>query len=171
MSGRFLKAETQLFQQTRTQNRIAILGPLALGNSNHHPLALNTAQPEMARFVEPQSGAVNGHEKGPMLRVGTALLQEHLHLRQTIDAHALLRLLVARQSTLHLSDATIQNIAVKKAQPADSHIQTAGRKLALVVKIQQVILDLFIHNPLRRTLVIAGQSLHRCDVCLVSPQR
>ena len=84
-----------------------------------------------------------------MLGLGAALVKQFADLLLRVNARILLRLFRPRQSLLHLGDRAIQRLRVKEAQTADRHVETAGRKLALIVQMQQICLDLLIADRVR----------------------
>src|SRR5439155_24866884 len=67
-----LPIRAQLLQQSRREQRVAILAPFALLHPELHPRAVNMAELQMTSLVEPQTRPANRHQKGAMFGVGTA---------------------------------------------------------------------------------------------------
>ena len=59
----------QVLQQLRRERHVSVLVALALIDAQRHAPGIDVADAQTGEFAGPQSGAVSGHEQGPMLGV------------------------------------------------------------------------------------------------------
>ena len=104
---------TQLAQQARGQQRVAILGTLALLHPDGHARRVDVAHLQMAQLRDPQPRPVGGHQHGAVLGIDGALDQARdLFARQ--DLGQLLRL--ARAGDLELRLGMLERDVVAELQ-------------------------------------------------------
>src|ERR1035438_3133618 len=58
--------DTQRFEQLRAEHDISVLSSLALPSMNHHPLAVDVADPQVGRFCAACTGGIKRHQKDAM---------------------------------------------------------------------------------------------------------
>lgn len=157
----------QLLKQPRRKQRVAVLAPLALLNSNEHARAVNVRRFEVARLAEAQPRPIHRHEKGPVLGMEAAGGEHPFHLPHAEDLRPAHRLLDRRQAQPQLLHRPMEHQLVEGAQGTDRLVQRRGRQPPLLRQIENILLELLITQPVRWLVVMPGQAVNRRDVALL----
>jgi hypothetical protein len=136
----------QFLYQPGTEDRVAILAPLALLDAQHHAGALNVVYLQVTGFVEPQARPVNCHQKRPMPEMAAAFQKKLLQLLACVNSRPPGDPAPAWQNLLECVHRTLEHLPVEKPQRADRHIDRAKGQPSLTER-NQIALDLLVAEP------------------------
>lgn len=127
---------TQLSEQRRREQRVAILRALALLDANGHAIGVDIADLDVTRLRQSQARCIGGHQEGAVLQVGRVLEKRgdfltRENLRQALGD--------PRARQLELRVRHLEGDAIEKLQRARHHVAAAVRELALPEQIQQIL--------------------------------
>ena len=133
----------EYFQRAGGQRHVAILGPLAAVDMDHHP-AVDVADLQVQPFPKPQSQRVDRPEIGAVVERSDGG-DELSHL---VDGEHVGECLVpADVEALESGPVTRRGVAIEEPDAAASDDQRGRGELAVVLEVQQIVADLLLGEP------------------------
>ena len=158
----------QLAQQARGEQRVAILGALALLDPDGHTCRVDVAHLQMTQLPDPQPRPRGGHQHDTVLGIGGELDQARdLLARQ--DLGQLLGL--ARSRDLELRLGMLERDVVAELQRVDRDVAAAPGELALLDQIQKVALYLLLTDLIGTAPIVLRHRRHRSKIRLARANR
>ena len=80
--------DSESLEQCRTERHFAIPATFALGNTDHHALAVDVTDLETAKFGASHRGGIQGHEQGAVIEIACRIDQPGHFLQAEHDRQA-----------------------------------------------------------------------------------
>jgi len=157
-----LPVGAQLMQQPFRENGVSVLFPFALVDTNHHAIAVDIAHFQAYQFGAPEARGIGCHQQHAMLRVR----RDGEKLFDLVGAEDL-RQRPRRPARRDVGGdvLALQRLHIEKPDRGDLDVDGRPTQLPLVHQVEQIVLDLFQADPIRRTVMVFDQP---CDGVRVS---
>jgi hypothetical protein len=156
----------QLLQEAGRQERVAILGPLALHHAETHPLGVDVLELEPHHLADPQARPVGGGEEGALLAGERALQQAPDFLRAQDDGEPLGLL---RAWDREGGGRTAERGVGEKAEGVHGDVAGAPGEVLLSEHMDEIGLDLLGREAIGRPAIVPGQAGDGREVGLARP--
>ena len=152
---------TEGSEERGTQGDLAIAAAFALLDAEHHALAIDVADFELARFAAPQAGAVEREEQRAVIEILRAR-DEPLHLVGTEHDREPESLFRIRQVLAHV--ASLQHVPAEEPERADLRDHRPDRESAILEEKQVVASELGWGEPIEARTGVLAERLNDLDV-------
>ena len=156
----------QLLQEAGRQERVAILGPLALHHAETHPLGVDVLELEPHHLADSQARPVGRGQEGALLAVGRALKQAPDFVLAQDDGEPL-RLL--RAWDREGGGRTAERGVVEEAEGVHRDTTGAPGEVLLSDHMDEIGLDLLGGELIGRAASVPRQAAHGGEVGLACP--
>ena len=151
----------QVVEHQPRKERIPVLVPFALLDTDHHPAGINVADAKMNELADAQAGAIGHFEEDAVLEIA-GRRKEAGDLLSAEDFRQTLFRFPGRKG--QMNGWTSHGDAIEELQARDIGVARAPGEFAFVEHVVDVVLDLPISKSIGGPHIPSGQSGHRMHV-------
>src|SRR5512140_1087486 len=154
----------QLLQEPRGEEGVTILVALALLYPNLHARTVDVARFKPARFTQPQTATVYGHEERPVFGMHAADREQAFEFPDAVDPWTANRLLAVGHGAFEMLAVALEDKVEETAYPVDCDINRTAGQLLFLGQVHQVIFDLIIADHVWSLTMMCGQISHATHI-------
>jgi len=156
----------QRLEQPRGEQRVTVLPPLPLLDTDRHPRGVDVADLQMQDFAEPEARRI-GRQQHRAIRLIAGLGDQPLDLVTTQQRGQCPRL--SRGRNTERGAFALQRRVIQKPQAVDDDVARTPRSLPIPNQMQHVRLDLVIGDAIRRPVIELRQPRDGPQIGLSGP--